>query len=310
MRLPLRHPPPGVDAVAQRCAHLDALAAALIGVPLGPAAGFLTSSRSRGRHGNALQWHLGLAAHDNEGVPDWEGRIEIKLVSVWRRPGGAVGCDKLKISDIGIDPWAKLSNVLWVFADRITRVVVDCRRFVLAGAPREDLERAWAADPHFDEPALFVEAREQRVTGQPARRAPAYYLASRFFAEHGLLPAAGPSVLGFDAAWWKQTHAEHGRDPVTHVATAAGAQACRRCGGPLTFDIERLASEGWTPARHGMPMQGDCAVRGHLVVDPQGLTVPQGLDADDTLALVEERVPPGAIWRVCDHVPEPADHLH
>src|SRR6187399_2221717 len=105
MRLGLRHPPPEQDAPPARCAHLEALAEAAIGLPLGPAAARVASMRSRGRYGNALQWHFGLAAHDSAARLDWEDRIEIKLVSVWRRGLADVGTDKVKICDARIDPW-------------------------------------------------------------------------------------------------------------------------------------------------------------------------------------------------------------
>lgn len=310
MRLPLRHPPPRADARPQRCAYLDALAAGLEGVPLGPAAGFTSSSRSRGRHGNALQWHLGLAAHDNIGAPDWEARIEIKLVSVWRRPNGAVGCDKIKVCDANLDPWAKLSNVLWVFADRLTRIVVGCRPFVLAGSPRARLEAAWDADPHFGKPDLFVEAREQVGDGGVPRRAPAYYVAASWFAEAGLLPADAQGVFAFDAGWWKEIRAEHGRDPVVHVATEGAAHRCRRCGGPIAGDPEALATRGFCAGRHGLPWRGSCAVRGHVLVDPAHLLAPRRIAPPDLLTILEERQPPGEIWRLCDHVGEPPDHGH
>ncbi|MEM6990762.1 MAG: hypothetical protein AAF721_09700 [Myxococcota bacterium] len=314
MRLPLRHPPPRVDAPLRRCAHLEALADALVGVPLAAAAAFTSSSRSRGRHGNALQWHLGLRAHDSEGVPDWEGRIEIKLVSVWRRTSGEVGCDKIKVCDQAIDPWAKLSNVLWVFADRLTRTVVGCRLAQLAGDPRRALEASWDADPHFDEPALFVEAREQGGAGSPVRRAPAYYVAARWLAASGWLPAPGPGIFSFDPVWWREIRAEHGRDPVAHVRTGEVRQRCRRCGGPLVWDADRLADQGWAPARHGLPHGGDCAVRGHFVVEPAHLTASTVLSGPALVEILEQREGSAAgarqIWRLCDHVPEPDDHLH
>ncbi|MBL4689784.1 MAG: hypothetical protein JKY37_34670 [Nannocystaceae bacterium] len=313
MRLPLRHPPPRVDADPRQCAHLDALADALVGVPLGPAAAFTSSVRSRGRHGNALQWHLGLRAHDNDGVPDWEGRIEIKLVSVWRRANGEVTSDKLKVCDIGVDPWSKLSNVLWVFADRLTRVVVGCRSWCLSGEARVSLEASWEADPHFDEPALFVEAREQGGGGsQPVKRAPAYYLAARWLSQVGLLPDP-KGVFAFDAIWARDVRAEHGRDPVAHVLTVHNPGAphrCRRCGGPVNYLADRLREFGWAPARHGMPHGGDCAVRGHFVVSPASLLAPISLPAPHLLEILERREPEGQIWRLCDHVQEPDDHLH
>jgi hypothetical protein len=159
MRLPLRHRPPLADARVQVCRHLDTLARAAVGLPLGPAAAMLGSAKSRGRHGNALQWHLGLAPHDGDATLDWEDRIEVKLVSVWRR-GDRVVCDKLKVCDADLDPWRKLANVLWVFADRTTRIVIGSARTTMAGPMRERLAQVWDRDPHFDAPDLFVEARD------------------------------------------------------------------------------------------------------------------------------------------------------
>ena len=95
----------------------------------------------RGRHGNALQWHFGLEAHDSEAVLDWEDRIEIKMVSVWSNRSGDVLCDKLKVCDQGIDPWHKLANVLWVFVDRMSRVVLGHRFTHLAGDLAGSLHR-------------------------------------------------------------------------------------------------------------------------------------------------------------------------
>ena len=305
MRLPLRHPPPDRDPPLRRCAHLDALARAAVGLPLGPAAELVAPGRSRGRHGNALQWHLGLAPHDGQARLDWEDRIEIKLVSVWQR-AGAVVCDKLKVSDASIDPWRKLSNVLWVFADRLTRVVVATRQWSLRGPARERLARAWSLDPHFDQPALMVEARE-RADGTAT---PSYYLAARWLADEGLLPAPGPGILPFDARWWQATRAEHGHEPLPSIATGRGQQRCRRCGGPLTFSAEQVAAHGWAPAHHGMPMGRQCAPRGHFVVDGRRLLAPAELPVEDVLDALEQRLPADAAWRLCERVPEPDDHLH
>lgn len=306
MRLPLRHPPPDLDPPLHRCAHLDALAHAAVGLPLGPAAELVAPDRSRGRHGNALQWHLGLPPHDGLARLDWEDRIEIKLVSVWQR-AGAVVCDKLKVSDVAIDPWHKLSNVLWVFADRLTRVVVGTRAWSLRGAARERLASAWSLDPHFEQPALMVEARE-RADGSAA---PSYYLAARWLADEGLLPALGPGIFPFDARWWQATRAEHGRDPLPSVALdRSGQQRCRRCGGPLRFSAEQVTTLGWAPAHHAMPMGRQCAPRGHFVVDGRRLLAPAELPAEDVLDALERRIPSDAVLRLCERVPEPDDHLH
>jgi hypothetical protein len=308
MRLPLRHPPPGVDAPLRRCAHLEALAEASVGVPLGPAAALVASRHSRGRHGNALQWHFGLSPHDAEGLLDWEDRIEIKLVSVWRRGAGGdrgVGCDKLKVCDIGIDPWRKLSNVLWVFADRLTRVVVGARAWRLAGAARARLETAWDADPHFGEPTLFVEAREQG-----GRRAPAYYLAARWFVDEGLLPLA-PGIFPFDPRWWNRVRREHGRDPLaTIVADDAQDVVCPRCGGPIVHDTAQRRATGWAPARHGLPMDGICAGTGHFVLAAGQLAASRVQTPLEFRTAIEGRVERSKTWRLADRVPEPEDHGH
>lgn len=306
MRLPLRHPPPSDDPPLRRCAHLDALARAAVGLPLGAAADLVAPGRSRGRHGNALQWHLGLASHDAEARLDWEDRVEIKLVSVWMR-AGAVVCDKLKVCDIAVDPWHKLSNVLWVFADRLTRVVVGARAWSLRGGARHRLAQAWSLDPHFEQPDLFVEARE-RADGSAA---PAYYLAAQWLQREGLLPAPGPGIFPFDGRWWGQSRREHGREPILSVALdPSGHQRCRRCGGPLRFSPEAVADAGWAPAHHGMPMGSNCAPRGHFVVDGRRLLMPAEIPPEDMLDALERRIPRESVWRLSERVPEPDDHLH
>jgi hypothetical protein len=310
MRLPLRHPPPGVDAPLRRCAHLEALAEASVGVPLGPAATLVASRRSRGRHGNALQWHFGLSPHDGEPTLDWEDRIELKLVSVWGAgPAGERGlrCDKLKVCDVGIDPWHKLSNILWVFADRLTRVVVGASAWRLQGAARARLETAWDADPHFDDPALFVEAREHA-----GRRAPAYYLAARWFAQEGLLPRVTGGVFPFEGRWWNQMRNEHGRDPLATIvdSASAGDLPCPRCGGPIAYDPEHLRSARWAPARHGMPMDGPCAGAGHFVVAAEHLIASRIQTPLEFRAAVEGRLELAKTWRLADRVAEPEDHGH
>lgn len=305
MRLPLRHAPPGRDAPARRCAHLELLAEHAVGLPLGAAAELVAAGRSRGRHGNALQWHLGLEPHDGLATLDWEDRIEIKLVTVWRAGEDRhITCDKLKVCDVTVDPWAKLSNVLWVFADRITRMVVGHRFWRLAGPARERLERSWTLDPHFDRPDLFVEAREQ-----DGRSAPAYYLAARWFVAEDLLPQDAAGVLPVDARWWTEARsASGGRDPlITCVAGADAAAVCPRCDGPLTFDARRLGERGWSPARHGMPLGDACATREHVVVHRGHLAGTFTAEAEAALVGTVDR---DRIVRLADGVLEPEDHLH
>lgn len=307
MRLPLRHRPPDRDAPERRCAHLEALVEAAIGLPLGPAANAVASKRSRGRHGNALQWHLGLASHDAEAVLDWEDRIEIKLVSVWKSSDGrSLCCDKLKVSDIAVDPWHKLSNVVFVFADRLTRVVVGAVFFRLAGRARESLARSWELDPHFEHPDLFVEARETAN-----RRAPAYYVSSRWLCDE-VLPRSLPGVLPFDPGWWSRVRAEHGRDPLATVVDPRSTSPvhCPRCRGPIAFDPETLGRRGWSSAQHGLPWGDACAIRGHYVVSTAELHPCSLLTPEEFRAGLESRVAPSQVLRLTDCVPEPDDHLH
>lgn len=305
----MRHRPPAEDAPVQRCAHLEALAEAVVGVPLRPAAEHVASRRSRGRHGSALQWHMGLQPHDGQAQLDWEDRIEIKLVSVWGRGldgRGGIACDKLKVCDVSIDPWQKLSNVLFVFADRLTRVVVGAALFRLCGPVREGLAAAWGADPHFEHPLLFVEAREQGN-----KRAPAYYLASRFFAQADLLPVGAPGVLPFDARWWNERRTEHGRDPLLSIIVPEQAEAaCPRCSAPLHFESARLEQAGWAPARHGLPLGDPCGLAAHAVVSSHRLRASPIQSAEEFRAGVECRLAPDELWRVADRVIEPEDHLH
>jgi hypothetical protein len=306
MRLPLRHLPASDDAPLRGCAHLDALARALVGVPLGAAAERVSSRRSRGRYGAAVQWHLGLAPHDADARLDWEDRIEIKLVSVWARGDHEVGCDKVKVCDLAIDPWHKLGNVLWVFADRLTRVVVATRQTRMAGDVRARLADAWTEDPHFGQPALFVEAREQA-----GRSAPAYYLAASWFAAERLLPAPGPGILEFDARWWSEARTRAGgRDPWPSLATSDGEQRCRRCGEAIRFDAAAVRARGWAPAWHGLSA-APCGLRGHFAVDPARLLAPPpgGLQLDETLGMLEG-LPGAAAIRTFERVPEPGDHGH
>jgi len=306
MRLPLRHSPAAKDPPLRRCAHLELLAEQLVGVPLGPAASLLPSQRSRGRYGNALQWHLGLPWHDGDARLDWEDRIEVKLVSVWRRPGGEAACDKIKVCDLSVDPWHKLANVLWIFTDRLTRVVIGAAFFHLVSDRRRRLEAAWGIDPHFGQPALFVEARDQGT-----RSAPAYYLSSRWFVDEGLLPRTGPPLFEFDSRWWNKQRREHGLDPLATLVQGAGsATVCPRCQGPLRYSERDFIRSGWAPAWHGMPLGDACAVRGHFVVDETRLRMSAIQSQQEFRLAVEGAVPRDRVWRLADRVEEPIDHLH
>jgi len=303
MRLPLRHRPPEVDPPEHRCRHLDELARAAVGLPLSAAAAALASARSRGRHGNALQWHLGLASHDGDATLDWEDRIEVKLVSVWRR-GDRVVCDKLKVCDADVDPWRKVANVLWVFADRTTRVVVGATQTRLAGERRERLAAVWDLDPHFERPDLFVEARDGE-----AGPAPAYYLASSWLAP--LLPAPAPTILAFDPRLHARALAETGRDPVLTVTPpGTEASACPRCGAVLRVAGDDLLRRGFAVAHHGLPLPPSCAPAIHVVVDGARVPEPVAMARAEQIAALEGRTPPDAIPRLTDRVPEPDDHGH
>ena len=309
MRLPLRHPPLEADARLRRCAYLEALAEHARGLALGPAADLVAPRGSRGRHGSALQWHFGLQPHDGLDHLDWEDRIELKLVSVWRGRDGALGCDKLKVCDLSIDPWHKLSNVLWVFADRLTRVVVGHRFTCLEGQVRERLESAWGLDPHFDQPPLFVEAREQAD-----RQAPAYYLSAAWFRAEGLLPRALAGVMPFDPRWWSSARASgRGRDPLVTLwrGEPQGQLHCPRCGGPIHADNERLARDGWSPAVHAMPFGDRCGLRGHYALAASSLSLGTGEPGRAELeAALQGLLEPDQVERLSDHIVEPDDHLH
>lgn len=309
MRLPLRHRPPAEPESLRRCAYLEDLAEALVGVPLGPAARLVASRRSRGRHGNALQWHLGLSSHDGAAELDWEDRIEIKLVTVWGKTSQAApgtGCDKLKVCDIAVDPWHKLSNVLFVHADRLTRVVVGASLFHLDSERLRALASSWEQDPHFGHPALFVEAREQE-----GRRSPAYYLSARWLQEEGILPPPAPPIFEFDASWAQRVRTQHGRDPLLSLVSAGAEQvACPRCGGPITVDAGAVADRGWAPARHGMPLGDACALSAHAVVDAARLRASASCSPEEFAEAIEGRTDDRHVWRLADRVPEPEDHLH
>ena len=309
MRLPLRHPPPSRDRPLRRCAYLESLVEAARGLPLGPAAQHLSEARGRGRHGNALQWHLGLDAHDDSPTPDWEGRIEIKLVSVWQRADGRLSCDRIKVCEVGCDPWAKLANTVFVFADRLTRVVLGHQFFHLAGPSRERLARAWRMDPHFDRPPLMVESRDG-----PEGMSPAYYLAARWLEHEGLLPPH-PVELGyrFNPKLWRELRAEQrGRAPLLTLARAdlGDETPCPRCRGRLRVELDRVFERGWAPARHTMPLGDPCGLHAHIVVDPRRLPEPACATDREQFEAVEIRTPPDRLWRLADRVPEPEDHGH
>lgn len=314
MRLPVRHAPPEEDAPLRRCLHLEALADASVGVPLGWAARELSSARSRGRHGNALQWHLGLETHDAAAHLDWEDRVELKLVSVWRRGDGRIGLDKLKVCDAGVDPRRKLSNVLFVFADRLTRVVLGYRFFRLAGAARADLSAGWYQDPHFEAAPIYIEARD----GAPAepgglrRSAPAYYLSAKWLSRW-VVPQLEVGLFPFDARWWSESRGAHqSRTPLLTVVPPEGQQpaACGRCGAPVHFDAGRLGEIGWSPARHGMPVDTPCGLHGHLAIDGARLPRARACSLAEQISALELRPGAAGHFRLADRVGEPEDHEH
>jgi hypothetical protein len=296
MRLPLQHAPPATSPPRMRCEYLSRLVRAAVGLPLGPAASLLASARSRGRHGNALEWHLGLDGHDARAEPDWEGRIEIKLLTVARR-GEAIVCDKLKVCDAQMDPWRKLANVMFVLADRLTRTVVGHRLVHLDGPSRDALTRAWSVDSHFDAPDLFVESREQAGV-----MAPAYYVSAAWLLAH-VVPAELPGVL-------EVPRREPGSgDPVLTV-TEGAATACPRCGAPLRFDAELVARVGAAPAHHGMPLPPGCGARPHVVVAAGRLSRPAIGTISDQHAALHGLLARERIVRLAELVEEPDDHGH
>jgi hypothetical protein len=306
--VPLRHPPPDRDPSRLSCAYLRHLVEAAVGLPLGPAAAMLASPRSRGRHGSALEWHLGLTPHDASAEPDWEGRIEIKLVRVWRS-AGAIVCDKIKVCDADCDPWKKLANVLFVFADRTTRVVVGHAFFHLAGAARQRLAEAWGLDTHFDKPLVFVESRDSADGPTPA-----YYLAASWPAIEGLLPRDDEAIL--DAPKLPPRAGDPILATVDDGQLRAGPSPnlvtvrCPRCRAPMHFDPAALREHGSAPAHHGHPLRKPCAAREHLVVRRDRLPRPGFATPAEAIAILEEREPPGHTTRLSDRIPEPDDHGH
>ncbi len=297
MRLPLRHPPPRRDALRNRCAYLESLAHAAVGLPLGPAARAMAPSKARGRHGNALQWHFGLDPFDHHATPDWEQRIEIKLVSVWSRATGRLACDKLKVCDAEVDPWVKLANVLWVIADRLTRVVIGYVFSNLAGAAREALEHSWTVDPHFEAPAMFIESRDG-----PGGSDPAYYIAARWLNQFVLGKQAYRGVFPFDESL-------RGAGQLV-LWRGASATRCPHCGAPIHITTSRLEHGGAAAARHGMPL-GACAVASMVVVDSSRLCLPVGHALRPYLeAALEGTTGVRPLRRLVHDVPEPEDHLH
>lgn len=296
MRLPLQHAPPAGPAPAMRCEYLQRLVRAAIGLPLGPAAAMLSSKRSRGRHGNALQWHLGLDAHDARSEPDWEGRIEIKLVTLWR-VGAAVACDKLKVCDAQIDPWRKLANVLFVFADRLTRTVVGARQLHLDGPAWDRLVRAWELDPHFGAPDLFVESRQGE-----GGMSPAYYVSAAWLLAH-VVPPELPGV--FEGP----RRVAHVGEPVLTLVDGPGAR-CPRCGAALRYDDTVVAERGCAPAHHGLPLPPGCGARQHVVVGRTRLVAPALGSAQEQHAGLEGRMPADRLTRLADLIAEPDDHRH
>lgn len=307
MKLPLRHAPPQVAPPLCRCAHLEALAEAARGLALGSAVREHGRAKSRGRYGNALQWHLGLAPHDSEARLDWEDRIELKMVSVWATKAGEVRCDKLKVCEASVDPWHKLSNVLWVFVDRVTRVVLGHRFTHLSGDLLYGLRESWAADPHFDRPSLFVESRESA----DGSSSPAYYLSAEWFLRVGLLDGLRP--LHFDAAGWSALRRSHNsRDPaLSLISPSIGSPAaCPRCDGALHFQADELRTQGWAAAAHASSQDGRCALRGHLLVDPSGIVSSRSSSREEQYEAIEGRETTESLWRLADRVGEPEDHLH
>lgn len=320
MKLPLRHPPPPTIAQeAQRCLYLEELAEAAVGLPLGHAASQLMHARGRGRHGNALQWHLGLQKSDSLAQLDWEDRIEIKLVSVWRRPFDRLGCDKLKVCDANVDPWRKLSNVLWVCADRMTRVVQGCHLTHLQDCGWDALRRSWQQDPHFEQPDLFIESREtSRIKDGAARgglsrpsMAPAYYVSARWVSEHVLtrLPSAR-TFLQWDGASWQQWRKREW--PPCYLIVEAGREAprCPACGEELVGQEGARPERGWIELLHP---RGACPeFRERTVVGVDGSYIPKSpvLSREEQAQALSGAAAGTELIRLVDRCLEPEDHLH
>lgn len=308
MRLPLAHAPWPSEPEPRSCDYLLDLADASVGLPLGMAAQRLMNGQGRGRHGNALQWHLGLDIRDGRAELDWEDRIEIKLVSVWRTASGSWSCDKLKVCDHNVDPWHKLSNVLWVFADRMTRVVLTTQLAHLQGALREAMAQAWTQDPHFGAPDLFVESRDR---GQSM--SPAYYLSSAIMRRAVVQPASlavpSRSPLMWDpiaAATWRKQQ----REPVW-VLIDAGAPVprCPVCQGALSIEDTAGVERGWVELKHA-PSSSPCRDWNWIGVD--GAQVPPSpvLSRKEQLQALMAIPGQGELLRLADRCIEPFDHGH
>lgn len=307
MRLPLAHPPPAEPAAPKRCDYLLDLAEASIGLPLGMAAQQLMGEQGRGRHGNALQWHLGLDVRDSRPELDWEDRIEIKLVSVWRRSDGGWSCDKLKVCDHGVDPWHKLSNVLWVMADRMTRVVLASALRSLSGGMYQAMAQAWDQDPHFGAPDLFVESRDRGSSMSPA-----YYLSAALMRQEIVEPASR-GALASPLVWDPASAARWRKDgnPVRWMLVDEGQALprCPICQAELRIEDASQIDRGWVELVHA-PSPSPCRDWNWVGVD--GAHVPKS----PVLTRVEQahalRGIPGEapLIRLAQRCPEPLDHGH
>lgn len=307
MRLPLAHPPPGHLDPELGCDFLLDLADASLGLPLGMASQRLMSGQGRGRHGNALQWHLGLDIRDSRPELDWENRIEIKLVSVWRKADGGWSCDKLKVCDHGVDPWHKLSNVLWVLADRMSRVILATRMSPLRGLMRDAMARAWSQDPHFGAPDLFVESRDR---GQAM--SPAYYLSASIMRQAVVEPAsrgALASPLTWDpvtAARWRK----EGRPPVWVLVDPGQAlPRCPVCRAPLSIENTRNLERGWLPLVHA-PNSSPCSAWNWVGIDGAHVPPSPVLSREEQAMALRALSHEEPLVRLVDRCPEPVDHGH